>query len=144
MPETGSGYASLRAGANGILLREVRARVLESTGGEDRPHEYAALLGEHYLVGATGPGTRTVADNVSSPALAQQVTEGRAGAPRSIGIGPESKEQWRCGSTGVFGRISLIGWWRSWRFPCRRRRPRGLGGQFMLACAPAFRLRPFL
>ena len=30
----------------GILFREVRARVLESTGGEQRPHEYASLLGE--------------------------------------------------------------------------------------------------
>ena len=30
----------------GILFREVRARVLESTGGELRPHEYASLLGE--------------------------------------------------------------------------------------------------
>ena len=40
----------------GILFREVRARVLESTGGEQRPHEYASLLGEHYLAGrATAP-----------------------------------------------------------------------------------------
>ena len=66
----------------GILFREVRARVLESTGGEQRPQEYASLLGEHYLGGASGLGTGTVADNVSSPALAQQETEGRAGAPR--------------------------------------------------------------
>ena len=66
----------------GILFREVRARALESTGGEQCPHEYASLLGEHYLGGASGPGTGTVADNVSSPALAQQETEGRAGAPR--------------------------------------------------------------
>ena len=65
----------------GILFREVRARVLESTGGEQRPHEYASLLA-NYLGGASGPGTGTVADNVSSPALAQQETEGRAGAPR--------------------------------------------------------------
>ena len=65
----------------GILFREVRARVLESTGGEQRPHEYASLLGE--LPGRRiGSGTGTVADNVSSPALAQQETEGRAGAPR--------------------------------------------------------------
>ena len=35
----------------GILFREVRARVLEATGGAQRPHEYASLLGEHYLSG---------------------------------------------------------------------------------------------
>ena len=33
----------------GLLFREVRARVLEATEGRQRPHEYASLLGEHYL-----------------------------------------------------------------------------------------------
>ena len=45
----------------GILFREVRGRVLEETGGEQRPHEYASLLGEHYLRSTSGPGTVTVA-----------------------------------------------------------------------------------
>ena len=58
----------------GILFREVRARVLESTGGEQRPHEYASLLGEHYLAGAAGPGTVTAAVAVSGEARAQQET----------------------------------------------------------------------
>ena len=58
----------------GILFREVRARVLESTGGEQRPHEYASLLGEHYLGGASGPGTMTVAAEASGETRAQQET----------------------------------------------------------------------
>ncbi|MCY4097612.1 MAG: SUMF1/EgtB/PvdO family nonheme iron enzyme [Rhodospirillales bacterium] len=33
----------------GLLFREVRARVLEATGGRQRPHEYASLLAVHYL-----------------------------------------------------------------------------------------------
>ena len=44
----------------GLLFREVRAEVLEATGGAQRPHEYASLLGEHYLRAATGPGPRAV------------------------------------------------------------------------------------
>ena len=40
----------------GILFREVRARVLQETGGVQRPHEYASLLEEHYLRGASGQG----------------------------------------------------------------------------------------
>jgi TPR repeat protein len=35
------------------LFRRVRARVLEATNGEQRPHEYQSLLREHYLSGAT-------------------------------------------------------------------------------------------
>ena len=50
----------------GILFREVRARVLEATRGQQRPHEYASLLDEHYLRGASGPGTVTVADGGAS------------------------------------------------------------------------------
>ena len=38
----------------GLLFREVRAEVLEATGGAQRPHEYASLLEEHYLGAATG------------------------------------------------------------------------------------------
>ena len=33
------------------LFRRVRARVLEATNGEQRPHEYQSLLREHYLSG---------------------------------------------------------------------------------------------
>ena len=42
------------------LFRRVRARVLASTGGEQRPHEYQSLLGDHYLRGAPGRDPRTI------------------------------------------------------------------------------------
>ena len=60
------------AGDRGILFREVRARVLESTGGEKRPHEYASLLGKHYLRGASGPGTAPVAAGAANEALVER------------------------------------------------------------------------
>ena len=56
----------------GILFREVRARVLESTSGEQRPHEYASLLGEHYLRGTSGPVAVTAVPEVSGGRLAEQ------------------------------------------------------------------------
>ena len=34
------------------LFRRVRAQVLETTDGAERPHEYASLVREHYLSGA--------------------------------------------------------------------------------------------
>ncbi|MCY4029870.1 MAG: caspase family protein, partial [Acidobacteria bacterium] len=33
----------------GLLFRRVRAQVLEATNGQQRPHEYHSLVGEHYL-----------------------------------------------------------------------------------------------
>ena len=54
------------------LFRRVRAQVLEATDGEQRPHEYGSLLTEHYLGGASGPGTVTVADGLSATVRAQQ------------------------------------------------------------------------
>ena len=42
------------------LFRRVRARVLEATNGEQRPHEYQSLLGEHYLSGAPAVEAVTV------------------------------------------------------------------------------------
>ena len=54
------------------LFRRVRAQVLEMTEGAQRPHEYGSLLAEHYLGGTSGPGTVTVADNVSATVQAQQ------------------------------------------------------------------------
>ena len=56
------------------LFRRVRAQVLEATDGEQRPHEYGSLLSEHYLGGASRPGTVTVADGLSATVLAQQET----------------------------------------------------------------------
>ena len=57
------------------LFRRVRAHVLEATNGEQRPHEYASLLREHYLRGAAaGPGTVAVAADASADMRAQQET----------------------------------------------------------------------
>ena len=56
------------------LFRRVRGQVLEATAGEQRPHEYASLLGEHYLRGASGPATVTVTDGASADMRAQQET----------------------------------------------------------------------
>lgn len=42
------------------LFRRVRARVLASTDGEQRPHEYQSLLGEHYLRSAPGRDPRRI------------------------------------------------------------------------------------
>ena len=44
------------------LFRRVRARVLASTDGEQRPHEYQSLLGEHYLGGALVPASALAVD----------------------------------------------------------------------------------
>ena len=55
----------------GILFREVRGRVLEETGGEQRPHEYASLLGEHYLGGARAAAS-TAVDGATAAAVRLQ------------------------------------------------------------------------
>ena len=44
------------------LFRRVRAQVLATTNGDQRPHEYQSLLGEHYLGGAPAPGNVPVRD----------------------------------------------------------------------------------
>lgn len=58
----------------GILFREVRGRVLEETGGEQRPHEYASLLDEHYLRGTSGAETVAVVAGPTTETQAQQET----------------------------------------------------------------------
>ena len=58
----------------GILFREVRGRVLEETRGNQRPHEYASLLDEHYLRGTSGAETVAVVAGASTEAQAQQET----------------------------------------------------------------------
>ena len=49
------------------LFRRVRARVLEATNGEQRPHEYQSLLREHYLSGA--PAVEAVTVEAAAPAV---------------------------------------------------------------------------
>ena len=56
------------------LFRRVRARVLESTDGQQRPHEYGSLLREHYLSGVAGPGPVAVAAADGAAARLQQET----------------------------------------------------------------------
>ena len=48
------------------LFRRILARVLESTDGQQRPHEYASLLREHYLSGLSGPAPVAAADGVAA------------------------------------------------------------------------------
>ena len=47
------------------LFRRVRARVLEATNGDQRPHEYQSLLREHYLSGA--PAVEPVTVEAAAP-----------------------------------------------------------------------------
>ena len=49
------------------LFRRVRARVLEVTNGEQRPHEYQSLLREHYLSGAPAVEAVTVEADAPDP-----------------------------------------------------------------------------
>ncbi len=50
----------------GLLFRRVRARVLASTNGEQRSHEYHSLVGEHYLSGAPPASATVIADAVAT------------------------------------------------------------------------------
>ena len=49
------------------LFRRVRAQVLASTNGQQRPHEYQSLVGDHYLSGVPAP---TVAADVAAAGAA--------------------------------------------------------------------------
>ena len=56
----------------GLLFRRVRAEVLASTNGAQRPHEYHSLVGEHYLTRtlATGAAVSVTAAVPADPAPA--------------------------------------------------------------------------
>ena len=55
----------------GLLFRRVRAQVLASTRGEQRPHEYHSLLSEHYLsVPPTADSVTVVAAAAPAPDVA--------------------------------------------------------------------------
>ena len=51
----------------GLLFRRVRAQVLASTNGAQRPHEYHSLVSEHYLARTLATGT-SVTVNAAAPA----------------------------------------------------------------------------
>ena len=51
----------------GLLFRRVRAQVLASTNGQQRPHEYQSLVGEHYL--SVPPTAEAVTVAAAAPAV---------------------------------------------------------------------------
>ena len=55
----------------GLLFRRVRAQVLASTNGQQRPHEYQSLVGEHYL--SVPPTAETVTVAAALPAVVAEV-----------------------------------------------------------------------
>ena len=70
----------------GLLFREVRRQVLEATAGEQRPHEYASLLEEHYLRAATGLDPRAVESALGLDRSARRrIQQGLASASFSPG-----------------------------------------------------------
>ncbi len=87
----------------GLLFREVRARVLEATAGRQRPHEYASLLGEHYLRAATGADPRALETGLRLDRASRRlIQQGLAAAGFSPGP-----------ADGVFGpatRAAIRGW----------------------------------
>ena len=66
------------------LFRRVRGRVLETTGGAQRPHEYQSLLGDHYLSDARRDSGPDLVARYSPPGRAD------AGAIRSRPAGRAS------------------------------------------------------
>ena len=55
----------------GLLFRRVRAQVLASTNGQQRPHEYQSLVGEHYL--SVPPTAEAVTVAAAVPAVVAAV-----------------------------------------------------------------------
>ncbi len=87
----------------GLLFREVRARVLEATEGRQRPHEYASLLGEHYLRAATSADPRAVEAGLELDRAGRRLVQ--QGLTRA-GFSPGPAD-------GVFGpatRAAIRGW----------------------------------
>ena len=61
----------------GLLFRRVRAQVLASTNGQQRPHEYQSMVGEHYL--SVPPTAESVTVEAALPVAVVDATGGRRG-----------------------------------------------------------------
>ena len=67
----------------GLLFRRVRAEVLSATNGEQRPHEYHSLVGEHYLT-RTLPTGAAVTVTAAAPAAPASADPPRPDAPATV------------------------------------------------------------
>ena len=100
------------------LFRRVRARVLEATNGEQRPHEYQSLLREHYLSGA--PAVEAVTVEAAAPDVADvDVTELDVAQLRTLAERGEADAQSELGRRYEAGRDGVerdydeaVSWYR--------------------------------
>ena len=99
----------------GLLFRRVRAEVLEATNGEQRPHEYHSLVGEHYLtrrlpagasvtVTAAAPPEPVPADPPRPDPPATDVTELSLAALRDLAEAGHAAAQTELGERYEHGR----------------------------------------
>ena len=89
------------------LFRRVRARVLEATNGEQRPHEYQSLLREHYLSGA--PAVEAVTVEAAAPDVADaDVTELEVAQLRVLAERGEADAQSELGRRYEAGRDGVV------------------------------------
>ena len=72
----------------GLLFRRVRAQVLEATNGEQRPHEYQSLVGEHFLLRGV-PGATAVTVEAAAPEAAAP----EAAAPEVVDVADVDDEE---------------------------------------------------
>ena len=64
------------------MFRRVRGHVLQTTGGQQRPHEYQSLLGDHYLTGARGELAQNAAVRPSPGGVGAGVLRSRPSGER--------------------------------------------------------------
>ncbi len=69
----------------GLLFRRVRAQVLASTNGQQRPHEYQSLVREHYL--SVPPTAETVTVAAALPAATAEVDALPSGSAADVDVG---------------------------------------------------------
>ena len=68
----------------GLLFRRVRAQVLASTNGQQRPHEYQSLVREHYL--RVPPTAESVTVEAAEPAAVADAVVVDAAAPEVVDL----------------------------------------------------------